>query len=901
MSMLVRHVLHLVSREPRRSAAAALGVAIGSALLVAVVLFGAASGATLTQRALAGIPIDGQAVLATTADAASVDRILGADAAVARRLPFTLVHFDSATALTAGAATQTSTGVLVGIDGTYTAATGLFSMSSGTQVSGAVAISRDLATNLGITPGDTVTFSLPGGASSKLTVSGIVETTGSDLLLGPVDAAHRAAGANPPTNVAVTDLATATQLASLVPPGATVGLPDGGAAGSGGPVVASEEAAVRHEIQVQYVHAQLPGNPADAQTWLDVVRRRMEQSGAGSFTLVDDASASLQQIAGDLAWGQILFIFLALPGVALALTLSRFAAESSADATRRHAALLRARGASSREIGAIFVGAVGVNSFIGAIGGAMIGTGVAFMAFGGELQAAGAAVAVPVLAALAAAILLAVAAAISPIRDQIAGEVAAGRAELQQGRRPLWQRVYLDLFALGAAGAIYWAIGGTGVHPVLNAEGNPTVTLAFTSFLPALLLWTGGTLLMLRLGGRFMSHGGALAGALRRTFGAGGEVAGHALRARAAAASRAIVLLGLAVSFAASVLIFNATYLQQQSVDAELTLGADLRATPTSVTDATAVASATGPGVTAVTAFVDRVAYVGSEAQDLLAIDPATLPAVSPLSDSFFQGATADAAIQTLMSQPDAILVSAETALDYSLVTGDRVRIRVPDAHGNLRQVDFHMAGVALEFPTAPRDAFLVANFDYVATQTDNPAISYLLARQGSVDARSQLAQRLGSGWTVTDLSTTTARLANNVTSIDLGALVTLDIAFALLIASLGVGLFLLAGLSERRRELATLRAIGASPGQMRAGVAAEASVIGLFGTIIGLVTGGVLGLALLSILAGIFDPPADLPAIPWLAVAGFVAAIAAGLALAVAVGSRAIDRIGVLSALRER
>ena len=72
-----------------------------------------------------------------------------------------------------------------------------------------------------------------------------------------------------------------------------------------------------------------------------------------------------------------------------------------------------------------------------------------------------------------------------------------------------------------------------------------------------------------------------------------------------------------------------------------------------------------------------------------------------------------------LRARPDAILVSAETAKDYSIVPGDRIKIRVPDATGNLKTVDFTMAGIALEFPTAPTDAFLVANLGYLVAQTE--------------------------------------------------------------------------------------------------------------------------------------------------------------------------------------
>jgi putative ABC transport system permease protein len=357
------------------------------------------------------------------------------------------------------------------------------------------------------------------------------------------------------------------------------------------------------------------------------------------------------------------------------------------------------------------------------------------------------------------------------------------------------------------------------------------------------------------------------------------------------------------VSFATSVLVFDATYRQQQRVDAELTLGADLKAVPTLPSNAAAAAHLAGPGITAATPFVDRVVYVGPEAQDLLAIDAVTLPAVAPLADSFFDGSTAAGAIDALRARPDAILVSAETAKDYSIVPGDRIRIRVPDASGNLKTVDFTMAGIALEFPTAPKDAFLVANQSYVVAQTGNDRISFVLARaDGDLGAAStNVVRRLGAGWQITDLGTTTARLANTITSVDLSALVLLDVAFAVLIAAVGVALFLLAGLAERRREFATLVAIGAEPRQIRASMVGEALFVGVAGIGAGLVTGLLVGVALLQILAGVFDPPADRPAIPLTLIGAMTGIVVVALGAALVVADRGLSRLSVVAALRER
>lgn len=139
-------------REPRRSLAALVGVAIASALITSVLLFGAASGSTVTRRALADLPVDAQVVLGPNADVAGALAILEADPAVRQVSAFDLAHFDSAATNTSGTATQTSIGVLLGLDPSYAATTGLFGLSSGSLAAGEVAISRDLASNLGPSP-----------------------------------------------------------------------------------------------------------------------------------------------------------------------------------------------------------------------------------------------------------------------------------------------------------------------------------------------------------------------------------------------------------------------------------------------------------------------------------------------------------------------------------------------------------------------------------------------------------------------------------------------------------------------------------------------------------------------------------------------------------------------------
>ncbi|MEA2621472.1 MAG: putative transport system permease protein [Chloroflexota bacterium] len=903
---LERHALRLIMREPRRSLAVGAGVILAAALMATVLLFGSASGSTLTRRALADVPVDAQAVSSVGSDPQVAAAQIASDPAVTAALPVDIVHFATAVLDKAGSATQTSVGLLVGIDDNYAQQTGLFTTAEGTRSPGKIAMSRDLATNLGAIPGDSVTFTLPGGRSLKLEVSGIADITGGDLVLGPTDAAHRASGANPPTNVAIIDRASLDQqVLPLVPAGAVAQDP-ATTGGSGSAPVSTPIAAVDRQVHLRYDLAQVPGDPVAAQTWLDQVRRRIERSAAGAFSIVDDAIAALEPVAGDLLWGQVLFLFLALPGIALAVAVSRLAADATSDATRRHLALLRARGARRSQLARILLEATVGISFVSAIVGAVLGVAVGWLRFGAELASAdpvGSTVRAVIVSVAVVTALGAVAAGVV-LRDQLREEVATGRQELQRTTPPLWQRLFLDVAALVAAVLVFAITGGTALKPIFTAEGNATVTLALTSFVAPFLFWTGSTLLLLRLAMRWLQRGTGLRRGLERLFGGGGLVAAGSLSARAPAGARAVVVLSLAVSLASSVLIFDATYGAQQVVDAELTLGGDLKVVPSTPTAALpAVQAVSGPEVALATPFVDRIVYVGSEAQDLLGIDPNTLPGVAHLSDSFFDHQSASAAIDVLTSQPDAILVSSETAHDYSIVMGDTLNIRVPDANGNLTVVQFHMAGIALEFPTAPKDAFLVANQSYVAQQTGNDRISFVLARSSGdpVAAAAALQQRVGQDWAVASLATVTARLANGITSVDLAALVQIEVAFAVLIAALGTALFLLASLTERRRELATLKAIGAEPAHMRRAMAAETLVIGLAGTLTGLVVGGLLGFAFLQILAGVFDPPAEFPVVPFLGLAGLIGAVTLALVLATAIANGAVARLQVVAALRER
>jgi putative ABC transport system permease protein len=333
---------------------------------------------------------------------------------------------------------------------------------------------------------------------------------------------------------------------------------------------------------------------------------------------------------------------------------------------------------------------------------------------------------------------------------------------------------------------------------------------------------------------------------------------------------RAITVLSLAVAFAVSTATFNATYRQQAEVDAQLTNGADVTVTPapgTAIPDAMAQLAAV-PGVTAVEAIQHRFAYIGSDLQDIYGVNPATITRATALQDSYFPGAKASDLMHTLAARPNSILVSAETVNDFQLKIGDSITLRlVNEATHQPKPVTFQYAGVVTEFPTAPKDSFLVANADYVAAQTGSATAGAYLVDTGGGDTTkvaARIGDLLGVAATVTDIATIRSTVGSSLTAVDLAGLTRIELSFAVLLAVGAGGLVLGLDFAERRRTHAVFTALGARSHHLRAFIFSEAGVLGVMGLLMGAVSGTVLSVMLVRVLSGVFDPPPDGVAVPW-------------------------------------
>jgi putative ABC transport system permease protein len=304
------------------------------------------------------------------------------------------------------------------------------------------------------------------------------------------------------------------------------------------------------------------------------------------------------------------------------------------------------------------------------------------------------------------------------------------------------------------------------------------------------------------------------------------------------------------------------------------------------------------PGVRAVEPLQHRFAYVGSDLQDIYGVNAATFAGAAPLQDAFVPGSTISRVLATLQRTPDGVLLSAETLHDYQLHSGDLIRIRLQTgADKTYRPVPFHVVGQVNEWPTAPKDSFIVANSGYLSQVTGSDTVAtFLVSTRRPVATAAALRTRLhGTGAQVQDIRTARSQVqsASGLAAADLAGLSRLELGFAVALALACSALALLGGIVQRRRALVLLAALGATTRQRGRFVGIEARTLVLAGLAGGAVSGAVIAYLLVKILTGIFDPPPARATVPWPYLTWVVGMVVAVTVVVVSVVGRRVARAG--------
>jgi putative ABC transport system permease protein len=854
----------LVVRRGGRLIAAAAGVAIAVALLASLGAFLTASKSTMTKRAASSVVVDWQVQVSSGADAAAALKTVSTAPGIKLALPVSFGQTTGFQATSGGSTQTTGAGVVLGLPTGYAGAfKGSIRLLAGSL--DGIVIAQQTAANLHVAPGSTVTVGRAGLRPVQLRIGGVVDLPQADSLFQKVGAPPQSQPVAPPDNVMLLPQADFQRLF--------------------GPLAAARPDLVTTQIHVARTHL-LPADPAVSYTTVTAAAHNLEAQLAGAGLVGDNLGTALGGARKDALYAQVLFLFLGLPGAILAAVLTAAIAGAGGVRRRREQALLRARGASMRQVGRLAAVEAGIVGLVGGVLGLATAAAVGWWTFGNASFGATAAETVEWTAGafLIGLIIAAVSVVVPSIRDFRDSTVSGARVAVRRTHTAWWMRFGVDLILLAISGLVFWITSKSDYNLVLAPDGVATISVDYWAFLGPALLWVGSGLFAWRLALLFLSHGRGLLTRLVRPL--TGELAGTTaagMSRQRTVLARSVVLVALACSFAGSTAVFNSTYQHQAEVDARLTNGADIAIAESpgvQVGPDAATAIAAIPGVRSVEPLQHRYAYVGADLQDLYGVRPATVGAATSLQNAYFQGGTADQLIARLGSAPDSILVSDETVKDFQLSLGDLVKLRLQN--GRTKQfitVPFHYAGIAKEFPTAPHDSFFVANADYVAKATSDASIGTFLVDAGrqNVSGTAQAVRaKLGTSATVTDITTTRATIGSSLTSVDLAGLTRVELTFALLLAAAAGGLVLALGLAERRRTFAIAAVLGASTRQLRGLVLSEAALVTVGGLLAGTVGGFLLSQMLVKVLTGVFDPPPEAVVVPW-AYLTATAAIAGG------------------------
>lgn len=837
----VRWLTGLARRRPWDLAGAALSIAVAIAFIASLGAFVTGSAASLTARATAGVPVDWQVQITAQGQPADVRAALRSVPDVSAVLP---VSYATVPALTAGGAgSQRTTGQarLVSLPPGY--ATRLpaeirFLLGAHTGV----LVQQQTAANLAIGPGGTFAVTTPHGPVA-LTADGVVDLPQADSFFQVVGTTPGAGASAPPDNVVLVPAATFQEL--------------------------TRGSTVVQQFHVLFRPNTLPHDPAAAATAITRRAQHFEANVAGAALVGNNLGAALSGAREDALYAQLLFLLLGVPGLALAAVVATLVGALGTERRRREAALLRLRGAPPSAL----IRLAGAEAALTGLSGIAAGWPLALLAVHLALPPGTHLALGWSIGAASAGLALAAATALGPaartVRRRGAEQIVSGAARALPTSHPWPLRFGLDYLLLAAAALTFALTARGGYQVVVVPEGVPVSSVNYAALLGPALAWPGLALLAWRVTAAVLARRTGRFG--RPRPGGAPELEAASLRRRRRTIARGATGLAVALGLSASTAVFTSTYDAQAHLDVALTVGSDVSVSEppgTNIGPQAASAISGAPGVQAVQPLLHRLAYVGPDLQDLYGINANGIGRVAPLRDSFFPNSSVHAALQTLASTPDGALLSAETIRDYQLHPGNLIRLRLRTGpQQTYRAVPFHVIGQVKEFPTAPKDSFIIANTSYLTRVTSTDAVGAFLIKSADPPRTAAALRVLVPGTaTVRDIVTDRSNVttATGLAATDLAGLARLELGFGVLLALASSGLALALGISERRRGLVLLAALGATARQRGRFLSAEGRALLAGGLVGGAVIGTAIAYLLVKVLTGIFDPPPSGLTIPY-------------------------------------
>ncbi len=891
MNGVVFYAVRAAKRNPRRSLSVLAALALAVGLTVSTLLYVTASSRALTDAALR--PVSADLVAHGTTDRLNAEVVASdyrAQAGVKTAEPVVAADVTSIARVDGGKSTGAAR--LFATTQGFVRSFSFVSTTAGAFDSNGILITPSTAGQLGVGPGDSVVVATAGGKAT-FRISGILDPAALEPLFSSGDPNYEGQFTVVP-DVIVMPIAAYDRSPIALTPGSL-----------------QARSPLDPQVYMQIDRAQFSSSPAAAQTAVRNFAFGLERRFTGQVKISNNDESALNRAKKDVLGADIIFIFLGIPGVAVAGFLGFGATQVFREETRREIGLLRARGASPWQI----MGSAVINSLLvgagGSLAGLVVGWLIASLAGGvGTVNASDVLALAPV--AIGTGILLTALALVVPIVMSLRNEVASERRRVTRtDPAPNWQRYWLDAVALSLAALFFVITVLAGGFRPANAEGQ-SISLAFYVFLGPLFLWIGLTLFLQRLLGRLLPR---LLNAAGRAFRLGGisSVAARDLVRRPAIATTTTTVVALTVAFALSVIAFTSTYEQERTRDSQYVVGSDIRVTLSAAGNASPAQvepALRQPGVTGVTGIMRETnALIGAQRQTVYGIDVNSFRTTAFLPDSFFSNGNAAATMDALAATPNGVLVSADQVVKFNIKTGDPLILRLPSSVGgnSYSELNLKVVGIVKYFPTSSQDSDFIINSAEMAPTRPAPRNDVYLVKTSaptgqlaSITAAIQSAIPAGTVARVEDLGTAAKLDTSSLTSLNVTGLGGIERWYSYAFAAGALLIFVFTLLAQRRKEYGTMRALGASLGQVRRILAVQAASVTAIGLVLGTAVGVVMAFVLVRLLGIIFVIPAAAPVFLSSGSGVLLAGASLGAVAALLVASFALGRSQIATVLRE-
>ncbi|WP_106401830.1 ABC transporter permease [Actinocorallia populi] len=494
----------------------------------------------------------------------------------------------------------------------------------------------------------------------------------------------------------------------------------------------------------------------------------------------------------------------------------------------RELALLRAVGASRRQITRAVLGEAVAVGVVGATFGLALGAGLAallkavFEGQGMEMSGSLVFTATPVIASYAVGVLVTCLAAYFPARRAAKiPPVAAMRDDVALPQRSLRIRAVVGTL-IALAGAVFTGLG-------LSGSGSTEETLSLLG-VGVLLIWLAAATLAAVIGSPVVK---LLASWYPKVFGVAGRMARENPRRnpRRTGVTAVALMIGLSLVTTVNVLTASIKATMDEMVDEQF--GVDYAVSSTTF-------QGMGPDLVKSLREVPGVVDVVETGDGEFQLNGENTWYVSGDFGALLKAANARLLSGDTATGPDRILLGEEEAEKNSLKAGDTVKAVFPDGESETLRVggvysDNDMIGSRLLSPEAWKAHTTRALPTLLILETERTDAKLRAAVDAAVDPY--------PGVVVQDKTDLKEQVQSQLDMIMI--FFTLMLALSVIIAVFGVINTIVLSVIERTRELGLLRAVGLSRRQLRRMVRLESVAIALFGGLLGIGLGVGFGAAI--------------------------------------------------------